>query len=385
MWFFSGRKKRIKVAIDKSSTNARKVLSKLGVTFVKNLPEADLVWFRKQELYEDIFPNLVRNQLLNHIPGERGLINKGKLIEHLKIWDKRGVENQELDSFFPETYRLYVWKERKQFLSRLPQKNDGQDPWVLKPTNLSKGRGIQILNDYDKIREICRAPSKNLYDPDDSPTRKYVIQRYIKNVLLLDSRKSEIRIYWLVACRSPLLVLMYKEGTVRLNTLPFKMGDFDNPLVHVTNVFQQKNHPDYDPKLALKWDFNALDRYVSAKAKVEQSFIQEKLRPRLIDCLKFVARATQKTITSERNRGLCFGLYGADFILDSQLNPWLTEVQIGPGLSFDDPIKKKVIPPMLQDAVRIALEVQRRRRNKESLSSISDIGGFEWVVNDAKS
>jgi hypothetical protein len=71
----------------------------------------------------------------------------------------------------------------------------------------------------------------------------------------LHVRKSEIRIYWLIASLRPLLVLMHREGTVRLNSQPFRLQDFENTLIHITNIHQQKIHPDYDPSLVLKWSF----------------------------------------------------------------------------------------------------------------------------------
>ena len=62
--------------------------------------------------------------------------------------------------------------------------------------------------------------------------KQAIMQRYIKRPLLLNDRKSEIRIYWLLASINPLRVLMFNEGTVRLNTLPYQLDQFDNPLIH---------------------------------------------------------------------------------------------------------------------------------------------------------
>ena len=55
----------------------------------------------------------------------------------------------------------------------------------------------------------------------ENPESDYIVQRYIRNPLLLSGRKSEIRLYWLIANLDPLIVLLYREGTVRLNTLLF--------------------------------------------------------------------------------------------------------------------------------------------------------------------
>ena len=51
----------------------------------------------------------------------------------------------------------------------------------------------------------------------------------------------------------------------------------------------------------------------------------------------------------------CFGLYGADIILDGSLKPWITEIQKNPRLSHSDPVKAQLLPVMLREAVLIAL------------------------------
>ena len=210
-----------------------------------------------------------------------------------------------------------------------------------------------------------------------------MIYTHIKNPLLLEGRKSEVRLYWLIASLDPLLVLLFKEGTVRLNSLPFQLDDFDNTLIHVTNVYQQKHHPDYDPSLSLKWNFPTLQSYLVNELQTEPDFIAAELMPRFNKYLSFVVSAAQKVLTEAPARGLFFGLYGADFILDDQLYPWLTEVQLGPGLSHDDPIKKRVVPSVLGEAVRIALEVQERKRNGMSLKHLDSMDGFGWMINTA--
>ena len=54
-----------------------------------------------------------------------------------------------------------------------------------------------------------------------------------------------------------------------------------------------------------------------------------------------------------------FQLLGADFIVDEQLRPWLTEVQVGPGLSHDEPVKAALIPGLVRDAAAIGLAAAR--------------------------
>ena len=72
-----------------------------------------------------------------------------------------------------------------------------------------------------------------------------------------------------------------------------------------------------------------------------------------------------------------------DLILDDTLHPWLTELQLGPGLSFDDPAKERIIPNMVREAARIVLEVQQRKRRGDVLTRLDSISEFEWLTNNA--
>jgi tubulin polyglutamylase TTLL9 len=277
-----------------------------------------------------------------------------------------------------ETYCLYIPEERARFFGQLPTVDSKENLWILKPCASSRGRGIRILWQFDELRDLYAHPERHDFDPQAD---RFVIQRYIRNPLLLDARKSEMRLYWLIPSVDPLLVLMYREGTVRLNSKPFVLDDFDNTLVHVTNVYQQKSHPGYDPSVVLKWSFSDLERYLVQDLELApENYIEGHLKPRLKRMLSFVAKAAAPSLVQCPVKGLFFGLFGADVILDDTLHPWLTEVQKGPGLSFDDPIKRKVIPPMLNEAVSIMLEVQRRKRGGLGLENIDAARGFEWVI-----
>ena len=378
--FFSSRPT---IFCDDLSVNARAILSDLDADFSTRPDRADLIWMRKG--YRPMQRRLRRCQLLNHIPDEGAMVNKGRLTAHLKAFDRRRTDGDlAVRDFYPETYRLYADEEREAFFAQLPDTDVRDNLWILKPDDLSKGRGVKILWQFDRLRRMYDHPEDIIFDPQIERGRDYIIQRYIRNPLLLDGRKSEIRLYWLIACLDPLLVLLYKEGTVRLNSRRFRLADFDDTLIHVTNVYQQKRHPDYDPSLTLKWRFSRLQSYLTEDLKLAgPDFVEAQLKPQFKRCLAYVVQATIDALTTTPTEGLYFGLYGADLILDDALRPWLTEIQKGPGLSYDDPVKAQVIPPMLCEAAQIALEVQARVRTGQPLTRLDSVDGFEWILNDA--
>ena len=347
----------------------------MPVSFARHPARADLLWIRRG--YSKYYNRLSRYQLLNHIPGEKQMVDKGSLTQALQLFSTSQTEfTFNLEDFYQETYCLYLKDQAEDFLAGSASTGEAEDLWIVKPTDLSQGEGIKIIS--------SRSEADAFVDGNSHEGIDYIAQKYIETPLLLQQRKSEIRIYWLIACLEPLQVLMFHEGTVRLNSLPFKLADFDNQLVHITNVKQQHNHPDFDPNTVLKWSFDDLDSYLADTLKLTPSgFIESQLKPQLKQILAFVVRATQQALVSTPPNGLFFGLFGADIILDDQLKPWLTEIQKGPGLSLDDPIKNRVVQPLVRKTALLEIDIQARLRRHEPIEQSDCPEGFEWVINDA--
>lgn len=51
-----------------------------------------------------------------------------------------------------------------------------------------------------------------------------------------------------------------------------------------------------------------------------------------------------------------FEIFGFDFMLDSKLKPWLIEINTNPCLELGCPILERIIPNMLENAFRIAID-----------------------------
>ncbi len=370
-----------RVYFDPASVNAAQILSELPVEPVDSAPEADLLWIRKN--YREWYDKLGPFQAINHIPLERAMIRKVDLAQNLH---RHGASQSETTfshaDFFPPTYCLNDLEERTAFVRQLPEVDHPDNLWILKPSNLSKGLGVKIGWDFAWLRKALSKHGEITFRYEGR-TLEYVIQRYIKNVLLLDGKKSEIRIYWLIASLDPLLVLMYPEGTARLTLKPYKLDDFANPLIHITNAYQQKKHGGYNPDAVLKWSFPRLQEYLSNEKGAPRNFFDEVLRPKLRQTLAYVVRASIERLKQTPSSGFFFGLYGADFILDDELTPWLAEIQKGPGLSHDDIVKQRVMPAMLRGAASIVLEILALKRKGQPLTALSSTQGYEWVIRDS--
>ena len=64
------------------------------------------------------------------------------------------------------------------------------------------------------------------------------------------------------------------------------------------------------------------------------------------------------------------------------LKPWLTEVQTGPGLSHDVPVKAKLIPGLVQQAALLGLNRYENQYVNEAGPASS--GFFETLIDERK-
>ena len=55
-------------------------------------------------------------------------------------------------------------------------------------------------------------------------------------------------------------------------------------------------------------------------------------------------------------RKFCFEIFGYDYIIDSDLNVWLIEVNTNPCIEESSGILKKLIPRMLDDAFKLTVD-----------------------------
>ena len=53
---------------------------------------------------------------------------------------------------------------------------------------------------------------------------------------------------------------------------------------------------------------------------------------------------------------LSFEIFGYDFIIDNEFNPWLLEINNNPGLAISSSVIEKIIPRMLDDAFRLTID-----------------------------
>jgi tubulin polyglutamylase TTLL4 len=215
----------------------------------------------------------------------------------------------------------------------------------MKPCASACGRGIQLLNKKSKIK-------KNI---------NYLACDYIANPHLINNRKYDLRIYVLVNSFDPLKIYMHNEGLVRFCTADYTTNTkkLKEKFIHLTNWSVNKNSPNFIPNEDLqtmdasKWTFTSLKKkFIELGLKVDEIFsrIEDIIIKTLISAEPYMLHSLNR---SPEHRNNCFELYGFDILLDSNLKPWLMEVNVCPSLNASSELDRRIKTIVMCDIMNL--------------------------------
>ena len=157
--------------------------------------------------------------------------------------------------FVPDTYILpNEFKDFHMHFQKLRQTEPKKNIWIVKPANLSRGRGIHIVDDINDV---------NVEDLS-------VISRYITNPLLINGHKFDLRIYVLVSSYDTLRVYVFKEGLARFASEIYSSKiSKDNKFMHLTNYSINKKNDNFvynenheQDDFGFKWSLSAFCKHL---------------------------------------------------------------------------------------------------------------------------
>jgi len=284
------------------------------------------------------YEGLNEYQKINHLPGGSEITRKDKICANIvKQQVKHGKEAFDI---IPDTYMLP--EEFADFYDHYYKlKANGEfNLWIVKPNALSRGRGIYLVS-----------------EPSEIPVENFcVVSRYVRNPLLINGLKFDIRLYIVVTSVDPLRIYVYNEGLIRFCTEKFDLTKKDNKFSHLTNYSINKKSEKYVPNkeaneddTGQKWSVTALNKYMEKNSiDILQVWtrIYDLIIKTIIACEPALYINYKKTALYRTN---CFELYGFDVLLDDQLRPWLMEVNLTPSLACDAALDHLVKSNMVAD------------------------------------
>ncbi|XP_065834366.1 protein polyglycylase TTLL10-like [Oscarella lobularis] len=315
-------------------------------------------------------------QLVNHIPNINLLTTKIGLLDNLRDYCKR--KSLVLADFFPETYKLDVKSERETFFSHF---QEGSDVWICKPTGMNQGKGIFLVRDLVKFQSELEEHDKAIKAGRRSKLSSRIVQRYIRNPLLLEGRKFDIRTYLLIAHTMPYFVF-YHHGYVRLSCQPYSL-DAESMAAHLTNQYVQKRDPLYsERKEDTVWTFEQMQAYLDAHRDVAPDWMSNSFT-------KQMQQIMMKCFHSVRHRLKCrlgfFELLGFDFMIDDDMKVYLIEINVNPALHTNCEGLKLVIPPMIKETLDLSIELFEKTRQRRQLLPLDSAKNFQLLYHEVSS
>ena len=379
----------------------------------ENLLSCNLIWAElSHELNYTLHGEIDYSQVVNHFEFHSEISNKKNLFINLLRYCEFNRIN--LFSFYPLTIILYFKKEfyseqiegfkqiyldlpkliegntkeedlksytdyfRANLVKRVGNKQKiiipksnyiGKNTWLLKRTNLNRGREIKIFSDL-----------KSILDEIEESKTKYnhlIIQKYIEAPLLYNNRKFDIRIWVLFTYISRgynLEVYVFKEGHLKASSEPFNLYSEDL-YVHLTNYSVQKYNINFSKieignEISFKTFQDVLDKNNQGKN------FKKDIYPKILKIIAISANCVKNKINI-LNRNNCFEIYGYDFILDENFEPFLLEVNTNPGLEESSPLIKMLVPRMIDDAFRLTIDKVFERNDKNKDISQFQVEGYK--------
>ena len=338
-----------------------RITEELGYRTVEEEEPWNLQWIDTSVSIERVM-RMKKFQKINHFPGMAEISRKDFLAKNLTRMQKMFSEEY---SYFPATFAL---PQEANLLRDFCRSKKGKTKLTLivKPSVGCQGKGIYLATTCDKI---------NMSEP-------VVVQTYVRNPLLIDGLKFDLRIYVLVTSCTPLRMFIFKEGLARFATKPYvkpNESNISNTFMHLTNYSLNKHSDDFVPAATADEGEGPADEAQSSKRTIEwvMNWLRENghnadlcwerigvmLNKTLIAIQPKLAHAYRTCFSDGDSDNNCFEILGFDVLLDASLKPWLIEVNHSPSFNTDSPLDEVCKSQLVTDTLRLVGIKASSKRN----------------------
>jgi hypothetical protein len=165
----------------------------------------------------------------------------------------------------------------------------------------------------------------------------------------------------LVTSYEPLRVYVFKEGLVRFASVSYDTkAAKSNAFMHLTNYSINKKNENFvanevleNDDVGYKWSLSAFCSHLE-QVGIDMDLLWSRIYDTIIKTLavgeSYVLQAMKQHQMFRLN---CFEIFGFDILIDSELKPWILEVNLNPSLSTDAPLDLKIKTSLITDALNL--------------------------------
>ena len=293
----------------------------------------------------------------NRLEGNFHLTNKKALFLNMKRYFS--ALGEDYSTKMPVTFHLISGEADPEFAKfeayfESRRLEEDKNVWILKPgEDSNQGHDIVVCSQLDQIR----AELRNSTNPRTGKKRTFILQKYLERPFLYSKRKFDIRCYALVTALNGVIQgYFYNEGYIRTSSKEFSLKNISDRFVHLTNDAVQKTAEDYGKfESGNKLSFGDFQKYLDAHFPDLAVNFQGQILGSIKEIVTDTFKASFLRLDPNRRNG-SFEVLGYDFMLDASLNPVLIEVNTNPCLALVSPLLLRIIPAMLDGALRVVLD-----------------------------
>ena len=296
----------------------------------KLFENTNLIWkMIKNEEIESFLQKLNKYQKFNHFPMGSKVSFKDNLYKnYYNLLEKFPKDyNYMPEAFiFPEDYDKFQTKIKTLDLS------NKTNLWIIESKNIRK-KELGILTDLDLLKNIK-------------------ILTHYKSPHLINGKKYEIRLYFLITGFSPLKIYLFNDGIIKFCNKKYDLNELikysiDKNTLEFSNIISSNEKSDDN------WTLEYLKNYFINKNIVFNK-IWEKIKDIII---KTVISVTDTIIPIIKKLKLSscnlFELFEVDILLDETHNPWLMRIAYNPSMNCDNVNLLKMKSKLITDIFNI--------------------------------
>ena len=274
-------------------------------------------------------------------------------------------QNENVSDLLPEINEI-LEKLSKHF--PLFESCGSKNIWIVKPSGLSRGRGISCI---DQLNDILT---------NIKPHNHIVIQKYIENPLVIKGRKFDIRQWVLVTNFNPLTVYLFDTPYIRFGAEEFHLDDFKNIFSQLTGNSIAKHSEKFENSEIEgdMWEIEQFREYLKERfGKDCWPEMQEKIK-------KIVIYALECAKHKIMNRKNSHEVFGFDIMVDELLNVFLIEINLSPDWTYSTKVTEKLVKIASEDMMKAVIDQAQENLKPEKERKVVDTGRFKLIYSSSK-